>query len=104
MSLLWGLPGAMISNSLTFHFSTLCMLVHSSNQQLFHELEHEGEKRGTKVPIEYTLCFEIPASLSEKKEKKEILFHLVVTIYPERFQWVTIYIADMIHITLSNMT
>lgn len=48
-----GLPGAMISNSLTFHFSTPPVLIHSSNQQLFYMLEdgagaawHWGFKAG----------------------------------------------------------
>lgn len=34
------LPGAVISNSLTFHFSTPSVLIHSSNQKLFYIIDY----------------------------------------------------------------
>lgn len=34
------LPGAVISNSLTFHFSTPSVIIHSSNQKLFYIIDY----------------------------------------------------------------
>lgn len=42
------LPGAVISNSLTFHFSTPSVLIHSSNQKLFYIIDYGTG--GSKAP------------------------------------------------------
>lgn len=68
------LPGAMISNSLTFHFSTPSMLIHSSNQKLFYIIKYvaEGSMAQKSKPIAFFSRCRYRLSERETLDEKQI--------------------------------